>query len=93
MKYKKVYRDPPFYCDSRRIHFINNLFTVPLRTSSITISIAFIVALPIFLSRVNENTNLRAIVLSGPATPIHTVPTGFSTVPPVGPAIPEVETA
>ena len=24
MKYKKVYRDPPFYYDSRRIHFINN---------------------------------------------------------------------
>ncbi len=30
---------------------------------------------------------------AGPATPIHTVPTGFSVGPPPGPAIPVVETA
>lgn len=34
----------------------------------------------------------RATVRRGPATAIHTVPTGFSAVPPAGPAMPVVET-
>jgi hypothetical protein len=36
---------------------------------------------------------IREVVPEGRATPIHTVPTGFSTVPPSGPATPVTEMA
>ena len=62
-------------------------------THSNNISTAFSEAFATFAARVNENTKRRATVPTGEATAIHTVPTGFSGVPPVGPATPEVATA
>jgi hypothetical protein len=37
-----------------------------------------------------EKKNLRLSTPSGPASPAHKVPTGFSRLPPAGPAIPVV---
>ena len=46
----------------------------------------------IFLSLLSPKLNFLEKILSGPATAIHTVPTGFSSEPPKGPAIPETAT-
>ena len=45
----------------------------------------------IFWLRTEPKTMRREKTPLGVATAIHTVPTGFSGVPPVGPAIPVVE--
>jgi hypothetical protein len=46
-------------------------------------------ALVIFLPLCSPKRNLRVIIPDGEATAIQVVPTGFSGLPPVGPAIPE----
>ena len=45
------------------------------------------------LSRLPKNLYSRASDSTGSQTPIHTVPTGFSGVPPAGPAMPVTATA
>lgn len=46
-----------------------------------------------FSMRDEKKCSLRETILSLEPTAKHTVPTGFSGVPPVGPATPEVATA
>jgi len=40
-----------------------------------------------------ENRYVLAIEIDGPESPMHTIPTGFSLVPPPGPAMPVVDMA
>ena len=54
---------------------------------------AYAVALEMICERSVPQFFNTAKHLFGVATPIHTVPTGFSLLPPVGPAMPVVEMA
>ena len=70
-------------------------YSVGCRCSSSSRSMlaAAAAARSMFCVRRRAKTDLQARVPCGVASPIHTVPTGFSGVPPVGPATPVVERA
>jgi len=54
---------------------------------------AFLAARIVFLSLLSARLNFLVNDFSFPATDIHVVPTGFSRVPPSGPAIPVIPIA
>ena len=82
------HQQQPHHSQRYHITFLH-IYTISIDNNSNALAAAF----AIFRSRVKEKTYLRAKHPRGVATPIQTVPTGFSGVPPAGPATPEVATA